>query len=105
VRLHATYPVLATVSNNELHALPAPLAAPALALRKQSELLIEEIIRRGADLDVFDPPQTWMTMAAIGGMGIRVASWYSEDSGWTVDEVATTYAELAVRMAGARVAP
>lgn len=100
VRFHADYPLLATVTNNELHSLPPSLVAPALALRDQSEQLLREIIERGAALGVFDPPHVWMTMAAIGGMGIRVASWYHGDSDLSVDEVAATYAELAVRMAG-----
>ena len=102
VRFHAEFPVLATVANNELHALPTPLVAPSLALRTQSEHLLREIIERGEQLGTFDPPHTWMTMAAIGGMGIRVASWYHADSELTVDEVARTYGELAVRMAGAQ---
>ena len=102
VRFHAQYPVLATVANTEMHAVPPGLVAPALALRTQSELLLREIIERGAARGVFDPPHPWMTMAAIGGMGIRVASWYHDDSEWSIDEVADTYGELALRMAGAR---
>lgn len=102
VRFHAEYPVLATVTNNELHALPEALVAPSLALRTQSEHLLREVIERGAQLGVFDPPHPWMTMAAIGGMGIRVAAWYHGDSEWSIDKVAATYADLAVRMAGGR---
>jgi AcrR family transcriptional regulator len=102
VRFHAQYPVLGTVTNNEMHALPPALAAPSLALRHQSEALLREVIERGTAMGVFDPPHPWMTMAAIGGMGIRVASWYAADSEWSVDDVAATYAELAVRMAGGR---
>ena len=75
------------------------LVAPALALRDQSEQLLREIIERGDSLAVFHTPHPWMTMAAIGGMGIRVASWYHAGSDLSVDDVATTYAELAVRMA------
>jgi AcrR family transcriptional regulator len=101
VRFHATYPVLATVANTEMHAVPPALVAPALALRTQSELLLSEILDRGTALGVFAPPHPWMTMAAIGGMGIRVASWYHHDSEYAVEEVAETYSELALRMAGA----
>lgn len=102
VRFHAEYPVLATVANNEMHALPSALAGAALALRSQSEQLLGEVLERGERLGVFDPPHSWMTMAAIGGMGIRVAVWYHDDTEWSIDEVAATYGELAVRMAGGR---
>ena len=34
--------------------------------------------------------------ATIGGMGIRVASWYEPELGFTPEEVAETYAEMAV---------
>ncbi|HVM54633.1 MAG TPA: TetR/AcrR family transcriptional regulator [Acidimicrobiales bacterium] len=100
-RFHAEYPVLATVCNNELHALPPALAAPALALRAQSEQLLQEIVELGIERGVFDPPHTWMTVAAIGGMGIRVAAWFAADLEIGIDEVADTYGELAVRMARA----
>lgn len=102
VRFHAEHPVLATVCNTELHALPPDLVAPSLALRSQSERLLEEIVERGVSQGVFDPPHVWMTVAAIGGMGIRVAAWYSPDSTYDVDEVATTYADLAIRMVTTR---
>lgn len=99
VRFHATFPVLATVANTEMHALPPSLVAPSVALRSQSELLLLEIIERGTAHGVFDPPHPWMTMAAIGGMGIRVATWFHDGGLHSIDDVATTYAELAVRMA------
>ena len=98
VRFHAEHPVLATVCNEELHALPAPLVDAVLAVRSQSERQLQDIVERGVALGRFDPPHVWMTTAAIGGMGIRVAAWFGDGRGIDVDEVATTYAELAVRM-------
>jgi AcrR family transcriptional regulator len=98
VRFHAEHPVLATVCNEELHALPAPLVDPVLAIRSQSEHLLQDVVERGVARGRFDPPHVWMTTAAIGGMGIRVATWFRQDRGIDVDDVASTYAELAVRM-------
>ena len=45
--LHARYPQLAVVVNEELHAPPAQLAAPALALRQQSAALLLDVLQRG----------------------------------------------------------
>jgi AcrR family transcriptional regulator len=95
VCVHAEYPVLTLVANTELHVLPDELARPALDRRHHSELLLVEIIEAGTAQGVFDPPHVWMSVAAIGGMGIRVASWYEPGLGLTPEEVAETYAEMA----------
>jgi hypothetical protein len=42
----------------------------------------------------------WLAAAAIGGMGIRVANWFSPDGDFTVDEVADRYAEFALSIVG-----
>jgi len=102
VRFHATFAMLAVVANNEMHVLSRDLVAPALALRQQSEGLIIGVIERGVDAGLFDPLDVWLTAAAIGGMGMRVANWYKPGPGLTIDQLCDTYAELAARMVGAR---
>lgn len=98
VRTHAEYPLLATVANTEMHVLSGELAAPARVLRAQSEAMFHEVVRRGMELGVFDPPHATVTVAAIGGMGMRVASWYKADFELSPDEIADVHAELALRM-------
>ena len=95
-RMHADFPVLTVVANNELHALPAELALPALDCRERAVALLQAVIERGTASGVFEPPDVWMAVAAIGGMGIRVANWYDPALGYTPDEVAETYAEMAL---------
>jgi AcrR family transcriptional regulator len=102
VRMHAEYAMLAVVANNELHALSADLAAPALALRRQAEGLLIDVVRRGVERGVFETPDALLTAAAIGGMGMRVAHWFRPDSGLSIDHLCEVYAELAARMMGAR---
>jgi hypothetical protein len=52
---------------------------------------------------VFDLVHLEATAAAIGSMGIRVASWYPEPkAGLNPSQLADAYASLALRMAGAR---
>jgi AcrR family transcriptional regulator len=98
VRVHCEYSMLTVVANNELHALSPKLAAPALATRQRSTDLFEEVITRGVQRGDFGPPHVWMAVAAIGGMGIRVANWYSPEFELSVDEVADAYAEFALRI-------
>ncbi len=102
VRLHAEYAMLAVVANNEMHALSPALAAPALALRQQAEGLLIDVIERGVQAGVFDPPDPWLAGAAIGGMGMRVAHWYRPTRDRPIDHLTGVYAELALRMLGVR---
>jgi AcrR family transcriptional regulator len=89
VHWHAEHPRLAVVVNAELHALSPELAAPVIAIRDRSTQLL---------LDAADGD--WLAAAAIGGMGIRVANWFSPDGDYSVDEVADTYAAFATRIVG-----
>lgn len=100
VRLHASYPLLATVANNELHALSDAARRSVLAVRGDAEGTITSIIERGLRLGVFACDDAWLATAAIGGMGIRVASWYRPGSGYEIDQVCRQYALFALRLVG-----
>jgi AcrR family transcriptional regulator len=102
VRFHAEYAMLALVANSEMHALSRELVAPALALRKQSEGLLFDVIARGIEEGVFDTPDAFLAGSAIGGMGMRVAHWYRASESLSIDHLCDVYAELALRMLGAR---
>ena len=97
------YPMLAVVANNEMHALSPAAAAPAAAVRRRSEALLAEVLAMGHQHGVFDLVHLEATAAAIGSMGIRVASWYpAPEPGLNPSQLADAYASLALRMAGAR---
>jgi AcrR family transcriptional regulator len=96
--LHATYPQLAIVVNEELYALPDELAGPALALRQQSSALLLDILRRGVDAGRFRCHNALVTAAAIGAMGLRVPYWYEPQTGLEIAALAELQAELALRM-------
>lgn len=102
VRLHAEYAMLAVVANNEMHALSSALVAPALALRQQAEGLLLDVVARGIETGDFDTPDAFLTGAAIGGMGMRVAHWYRPDTDRSIGQLCDVYAELALRMLGVR---
>lgn len=98
VLVHATYPQLAVVVNDEMYALPPKLIAPGLALRNESAALLRQVIERGVALGRFAPLNLVATVAAIGAMGLRIPHWYEADAELSVDTLADTYAELALRM-------
>jgi AcrR family transcriptional regulator len=100
-RIHATYPHLAIVVHAEMRALSSELAAPALAVRKESAAILAEIIQRGTALGRFSPPNVLVVIAAIGAMGMRIPHWYTPETGISLDELAEIQVELALRMLGA----
>ncbi len=102
VLVHAGYPMLTVVANAELHALSSDLGRAARDYRAHSEQLIHDVVKRGTDVGVFEPVDTWLAVAAIGAMGIRVANWYTDDFETGAETVADTYAEYACRIVGVR---
>lgn len=98
--VHATYPHLAVVVNDELHALPPALAAPGLALRRQSVALLTDIVERGIALKRFAVHEPMVAIAAIGAMSLRIPYWY-EPGTLAADALADAQAELALRIVGA----
>lgn len=102
VAMHAELAMLATVCNNELHALSETSKREVYAVRAGAEETILDIIERGVRLGVFDCDDAWLAVAAIGAMGIRVAAWFRPGGEHTVDDVCDRYAEFALRIVGAR---
>lgn len=100
VGMHAHYPMLATVVNTELHSLSAEAVKPILAVRQQSEALMAGIVDDGIEAGVFDVPHEWLALAVIGGMGLRVASWYTPDFELSPEAIAEVYVEYALRVLG-----
>ena len=101
VAMHAQFPMLAVVANGELHALSSELGATTFELRNQSVQVLEDIVRRGLEREVFRIPHVWLAVAAIGAMGIRVAYWYTPEFELDAQHVASIYAQFALRLLGA----
>ncbi len=98
VELHTSYPMLAVVSNGEIHHLPVELSPRIFELRNQSIQLFSDVIQRGIDLGVFDVPDVWLATAAIGGMGLRIAYWFDPEGDISPESVAQAYVEFALRI-------
>jgi len=101
VTTHATYPMLCIVANEEMHMLPPELAQPGLEQRRFSEQLIIDLVKRGIELGAFDATDPWLATAAIGGMGLRVAYWFSPDADQDINTLVETYGLYALRILGA----
>jgi AcrR family transcriptional regulator len=98
VQVHTRWTMLCVVTNTELHALPAELAAPSLAIRQETTAVLQDLLARGQRARVFDIPDLMLVVAAIAAMGMRVATWFDSDGTHDEDDVARVYTELALRM-------
>jgi AcrR family transcriptional regulator len=101
VRMHTTYPELAIIVNAELERLSPELAAPGLALRKQSAAMLMAVIERGTTMGCFSQPNTQVVAAAIGAIGVRIPHWY-QPALMDAAELAELHVQLALRMVGCR---
>ncbi|MEU8620451.1 TetR/AcrR family transcriptional regulator [Streptomyces sp. NPDC048623] len=101
VGVHVDYPLLAVVTNSELHALSPEHAAPSLELRAACRRLLLGILERGVKDGEFAVPDLVLTATAIGAIGMHVAQWFGPDQPFSGEWIAETYVRLALRMAGA----
>lgn len=97
---HCEYPMLAVVANTESHFLSPQLAEPLMTILQQSESLLAEVLLQCQEAQLFDVPDIYLALRAIGGMGMRVAFWYEPGCGMSPEYVADTYAAFALRLAG-----
>lgn len=98
---HADEHVSARVVNYELAALEPEHHAEIIALRRQIDGVVNEILQRGIDTGVFPATNRRMAAVTIVGSCIDIARWYRDDGSWSSDDVAQFYADAAARIAGA----
>jgi AcrR family transcriptional regulator len=118
VRMGASYPMLSRVCFNELPGLSTESLTDVLALRMDWVARLSTILEQGAGRGEFRVDDTFLTSMAIGALIIRVANWYGgNESGqefgpvlrpeampaalYSVDQVADTYADFALRLVDA----
>jgi AcrR family transcriptional regulator len=100
VAVHADYPMLASVANNEFHALDPDLAVDALRLRAEARRMLHEALHEGAAAGLFTVDDVILTGTALSAMGMRVAQWFGPDQPYTKEQVADHHARMALRMLG-----
>ena len=74
-----------------------------MALRRESDATVREIIKDGVKAGEFDVPDVPGTTLAVLSLCIDVARWFNTEGRRTPDEVGALYADLVLRMVGARV--
>lgn len=99
---HARGHTGARVVNYELAALSPEHLADIRAIRQQIDQEMRELVEAGVANGAFDTPDPRMAAVALLSLGIDIARWYRDEGGWTPEDIADRYAEMALRIVGAR---
>lgn len=102
VRWHAERHTTARVVQYELEALGEEHRAEIVGLRRKTDAVVRRIIGEGVRAGEFDVPDVPGTTLAVLSLCIDVARWFNAQGSRTPDEVGTLYADLVLRMVGAR---
>lgn len=101
-KFHATFPLLAVVVHEEVHALTEERLKVANVFRAQSVGLLTQVVEHGVTTGAFKPPHVQTTVAAIGAMALRIPYWFQPGADFKIDELAEAHVELALRMLAPR---
>ncbi|MCZ4511875.1 TetR/AcrR family transcriptional regulator [Streptomyces sp. ActVer] len=102
VRWHAGGRTTARVVQYELDSLGPDARAEIIALRRQVDAEVRGIIQDGVAAGDFDVPDVPGTTLAVLSLCIDVARWFNVNGTRTPEEVGSLYADLVLRMVGAR---
>ncbi|MGW6356443.1 TetR/AcrR family transcriptional regulator [Streptomyces sp. NPDC055092] len=102
VRWHAARHLTARVVQYELDSLGEEHRPEIVALRRESDNTVREIINDGVKAGEFDVPDVPGTTLAVLSLCIDVARWFNTEGRRTPDEVGALYADLVLRMVGAQ---
>ncbi|WP_405482470.1 TetR/AcrR family transcriptional regulator [Streptomyces sp. NBC_00009] len=102
VRWHAARHLTARVVQYELDSLGEEHRPEIVALRRESDTTVREIINDGVKAGEFDVPDVPGTTLAVLSLCIDVARWFNTEGRRTPDEVGALYADLVLRMVGAQ---
>lgn len=102
VAWHAERSTVARVVQYELDALPEDAHRVVVGLRRRTEQVVRSAIGDGVEAGAFDVPDVRTAARAVLSLGIDVARWYTERGPKSPAELGREYADLVLRMLGAR---
>jgi AcrR family transcriptional regulator len=102
VRYHAEHTREAFVGNREIHNLAEPHRSELLRKRAEYDRRLRRLIEKGVRAGVFQVASPRLAAYAILDLGTGVSVWYRAGGADPLDDLVAFYAELALRMVGAR---
>lgn len=102
VRYHVTHKRGARVSLRERSSLDADAEATIEALHGAYAELWQDVISRGVNEGQFEVRSTPLATYALLEIGIGVSQWIDKVTPLSIDEIASAYVEMALRLVGYR---
>ncbi|WP_107074770.1 TetR family transcriptional regulator [Micromonospora sp. MH33] len=99
---HARDHTTTRVVNYELAALSPAHHAEIREIRHRIEQAIRQLVEAGVSAGVFETPDPRMAAAALLSLGVDVGRWYRDGGDLVPEYIAARYAEMALRIVGAR---
>ncbi len=104
VLLHTRLPREANLAHYEMRSLERTYYRAATTRLQDYDNLVVEIVQNGVEQGVFAVDDARAVTRAIVNLCTSVCRWYRPDGPSTPEEIADEYAELALRLVGARLA-
>lgn len=95
---NARHHAASRVVKDELDALSAAHREEIVALRRQVEDIVRDVILAGIRTGEFASNAPHLTTRAVVSLGMDVARWYNPEGSWAVDDIADHFADLALRL-------
>jgi len=99
---HAIHRREALIVNRDVESLDEPARSEVMALRRRHERAVRAIIIEGVDAGVFQVEDPFVASFGILEMCVSVARWFDPAGALSADQVASEYAEFALRLVGTR---
>jgi AcrR family transcriptional regulator len=100
VTLNALRAREATLAETELRSLTGDRLARVVEQRDAHDALLLDVLERGRDAGALRPLDPKLTAYAVVSMCLNVGTWFREGGRLSLDLVAGTYANLALRLVG-----
>ena len=99
---HAERHTESRIVNYELAALSPEHLVEIRKIRREIEGEVRDLVESGVGSGDFETPHARMASVALLSLGIDLGRWYREEGAWKPEAVADRYADMALRIVGAR---
>jgi len=99
---HAERHTESRIVNYELASLSPEHLVEIRKIRRKIDAEVRDLVESGVASGDFATPHARMASIALISLGIDLARWYREDGAWRPEDIADRYADMALRLVGAR---